>query len=234
MKDDVRRVRKELTGSELAKFDRYLNAFESMSIRQKQLAAMREELKRHLPEYSDSYTSANEKERLAAQFELAAASLISELTNVVTICSGLCNPNGSMRGMGVDIGLHQVGHRESDGARDYRQLYTHLRKQHIEFIATLVEQLDSIPEGDGSMMDNTVIVYTSDAAETHHSSGHEWPFVLVGNLGGTIRSGQFIEYPAFGDPGNRSINALYCSLLHAAGRPREHFNLDGPLRAKVN
>lgn len=227
MKDDVKRVRGELAGEELVKFDHYLNAFESMSSRQSKLAAMSKGLRKHLPEHTTKFTSANEKERLETQFELAATSLIAGLTNVVTICSGLCNPNGNMRGMGVNIGLHQVGHRESEGDRDYRQLYTLLRKQHIEFIAGLVKRLEAVPEGDGTMMDHTVIVYTSDAAETHHSTGNEWPFVLIGNLGGHLRTGRFIEYPAFGDRGNRSINALYCSLLHAAGRPREHFNLEG-------
>ena len=230
MKDDVKRVRGELVGDELVKFDHYLNAFESMSDRQKKLATMSDTLRKHVPKHTEKFTSPNEKERLETQFELAAASLISGLTNVVTVCSGLCNPNGNMRGMGVNISLHQVGHKESDGDRDYRQLYTHLRKQHIEFIADLVKRLEAVPEGDGTMMDNTVILYTSDAAETHHSSGNEWPFVLVGNLGGRIKSGRFIEYPAFGDRGNRSTNALYCSLLHAAGKPQAHFNLEGPTR----
>jgi len=201
-----------------------------MSARQRRLATMDETLRKNIPDRDEKYTSTNEKHRLESQFEIAAASLISGLTNVVTICSGLCSPNGEMRGMGVNIGLHQVGHRGSDGGRDYRQLYTILRKQHIEFIAGLVKRLESVPEGDGTMMDNTVIVYTSDAAETHHSTGNEWPFVLIGDLGGQIRSGRFLEYPAFGDSGNRSINALYCSLLHAAGHPREHFNLNGPIR----
>ncbi len=191
------------------------------------MSRKREQLRGHLPPRTDKFTSTNEKERLQTQFELAATSLIAGLTNVVTICSGLCNPNGNMRGMGVNIGLHQVGHREGEGDRDYRQLYTLLRKQHLEFIAGLVKRLEAVPEGAGTMMDNTVIVYTSDAAETHHSTGNEWPFVLVGNLGGRLRCERFIEYPAFGDHGNRSINALYCSLLHAAGKPREHFNLEG-------
>ncbi len=230
MKDDVKRVRGELAGDELVKFDHYLHAFESMSDRQAKLAAMSDVLKKHLPEHTDRFTSSNEKERLETQFELAATSLISGLTNVITICSGLCNPNGNMCGMGLDISLHQLGHKTGSGDRDYKQLYTMLRKQHIEFIAGLVKRLESVPEGDGTMMDNTVIVYTSDAAETHHSSGNEWPFVLVGNLGGRLRSGRFIEYPAFGEPGNRSINALYCSLLHAASKPRAHFNLEGPTK----
>ena len=230
MKDDVRRVRTRLAGPELDKFDRYLSAFESMSARQRKLAVMADGLRKRLPKRTSRYVSSNDKERLEAQFELAAASLITGLTNVVTICSGLCSPNGYLRGMGLEIDLHQLGHRSGDGDRSYRELYTMLRKQHIALIAELVRKLESIPEGDGSMMDNTVIVYTSDAAETHHSSGNEWPFVLVGDLGGRLRSGRFIEYPAFGDRGNRSTNALYCSLLHAAGRPRPHFNLDGPTK----
>ncbi len=230
MKDDVRRVRGELVGQERDKFDHYLNAFESMSARQSKLAEMSGDLQQHLPETGEKLTSPNEKVRLEMQFELAGAALISGLTNVVTICSGLCNPNGTMRGMGVNIGLHQVGHRESDGERGYRELYTSLRRQHLEFVAALVARLESIPEGGGTMMDNTVIVYTSDAAETHHSSGNEWPFVLIGDLGGKLRAGRFLEFPAFGEKGNRSINALYCTLLHAAGRPRVHFNLEGATR----
>ena len=230
MKDDVRRVRTRLASPELEKFDHYLNAFESMSARQRKLAEMTAVLRKHSPDRSAKYDSKDDKERLEAQFELAAAALVSGLTNVVTLCSGLCSPNGHMRGFGLDISLHQLGHKESDGERGYRELYTMVRRQHIQLIADLVRKLEAVPEGDGTMLDNTVIVYTSDAAETHHSSGNEWPFVLIGNLGGRLRAGRFIEYPAFGDRGNRSINALYCSLLHAAGKPRNHFNLEGPTK----
>ncbi len=227
MKHDTKRVRSELSGDERDKFDHYVHAFESMGDRQKKLAAMSDTLRQHAPERTDKYTAANDKHRMQAQFELAAASLISGLTNVVTICSGLCSPNGYRRGMGMNISLHQLGHRESDGNKGYRELYTMLRQQHMEMIADLIKQLEAVPEGDGNMMDNTVIVFTSDSAETHHSSGVEWPFVLIGNAGGKLRAGRFIEYPAFGDAGNRSINALYCTLLHAAGAPCEHFNLSG-------
>ena len=80
------------------------------------------------------------------------------------------------------------------------------------------------------MMDNTVIVYTSDGAETHHARGNEWPFVLIGNLQNRLKSDRFVEYPAYGKPGNRTINALYCTLLAAAGVKRDHFNLSGDLK----
>ena len=79
-------------------------------------------------------------------------------------------------------------------------------------------------------LDNTLFVYTSDFGETHHSTGNDWAYVLLGNLGGKLKTGQYIDYPIYGKKGNRSINALYCTLLHAAGAPRDHFNLEGALK----
>jgi arylsulfatase A-like enzyme len=87
--------------------------------------------------------------------------------------------------------------------------------------------LQAVPEGNGTMLDNTVIVYTSDFGERHHSTGYDWAYVLVGNAGGALKFNQYIDYPLNGKKGGRSINALYCTLLHAAGDKREHFNLDG-------
>jgi hypothetical protein len=94
------------------------------------------------------------------------------------------------------------------------------------------------------MLDNTLLVFTSDCAETQHTSGANWPFAMVGTLGGSIKAGQYLSYPlgAHGggnkpqgdipirqidtrsDQTNPAINALYCSLLHAAGKPRDAFN----------
>jgi hypothetical protein len=50
----------------------------------------------------------------------------------------------------------------------------------------------------------------------------------LGDLGGRLKRGRYIDFPLRGRAGNRSINALYCTLLHAAGAPCDHFNLDGP------
>ena len=55
-------------------------------------------------------------------------------------------------------------------------------------------------------------------------------FVLIGNLQNRLKSDRFVEYPAYEQAGNRTINALYCTLLHAAGAKRDHFNLSGDLK----
>ena len=61
--------------------------------------------------------------------------------------------------------------------------------------------------------------------------------VLVGNLGGTLKAGRYVEYPYYGKKGHKTIGNLYATLLHAAGERRDFFgvkdpnlpDLDGPL-----
>ena len=69
----------------------------------------------------------------------------------------------------------------------------------------IIQSLAGTPEpgGKGSMLDNTLIVYTSDSGEVQHSHGNHWSFLLIGNLGGRIRSGRYIQFPTWGsiDPG---------------------------------
>lgn len=53
--------------------------------------------------------------------------------------------------------------------------------------------------------------------------------VLLGNLGGRLKtSGRFIDFPAYGQTGHRTLANLYCALLHAAGAPRDRFGMADP------
>lgn len=232
MRDDARRVSGRLTGEERDKFDAYLKAFETMGDRLAKLKAAEPALKKHAPKPDPRYTSATVADRAHAQFEIATASLIAGLTNVVTICSGLCDPTGHFTGVGADdINIHHIGHGQSDEkGRTSKELYTLLRKFHVARVADLAAALAAVPEGDRTMLDNTLILYTSDSGASHHSDGTDWPFVFVGGSKMGWRPGRYVEYPGYGRKGNRTTNALYCTLLHAAGTPKDHFNLDGNLR----
>lgn len=90
------------------------------------------------------------------------------------------------------------------------------------------------------MLDNTLVIFTSDSANRQHTHGENRPFALIGNLGGRIRRNQLVAYPVrqamYGDTGyrignaaaeNPTINAMYNTILHAVGAPRDHFNLVG-------
>ena len=82
------------------------------------------------------------------------------------------------------------------------------------------------------MLDNTLIVYLSDSGEAHHPSLYEWPVVLIGSLGGRLKTGgRYLQFPDYGTNAHRTTANLYCTLLHVAGRPRDAFGLaDAGLR----
>lgn len=231
MKDDVRRVKSRLTGAEKEKLDTYLEAFESLRNRQRRLKSHGGLLAKHLPEITDKYTSVVETDRLEAHFEIAAASLISGLTNVLTIASGAGDPYFSVKftGLGIDFGKHAIGHGGGYNGMTSDELSIKIRRFHMEQVAYLADRLQAVTEGDGTMLDNTVIIYLSDAAEGHHSRCWEWPIVVLGNLGNTLKTdGRFLCYPKYGENGHRTVSNFYTTLLHAVGAPRERFGQSDP------
>ena len=87
-------------------------------------------------------------------------------------------------------------------------------------LVKLMKALEATPEGAGSMMDNTLIVYSSNNAEKQHSEGATWPFVLLGNAGGRFKTGHYTHIK------ERPINDLYATFLHGVGAPVDRFNMD--------
>jgi hypothetical protein len=224
VRKDVENFEARLPQSERAKFGAYSDGIDLIHKRRQTLLSMVDKLRAHAPKMSDKYTKPRfESDWWDAMTDIGIAALVTGVTNVVTIASGRCESYGSWDGIGLKSRGHGFGHVNPPDD------WLLLRRHNMEVLLRFVRALEAIPEGDGTMMDNTVIVYTSDAAEAQHSTGHLWPFLLVGNLGGRIASGQYIRYPVSPKQGSRTINALYCSLLHAAGVPRDHFNLFGSL-----
>ena len=229
MADDVKRSRAALAGDERQKLDTYLAAFESLHARQKEIGAMRDALKTHAPRLGDKLTTSTSSLILEAQFEIAAAALIAGLTNVVTLASGGGNQNfGKFPEFNIPD-LHHIGHGGSYGERNFEQCFVYLRQFHAKLIANLAKRLDSVKEGDGTMLDHSLIVYLSDSGESHHPQLKEWPVILLGNLGGKVKTGgRYLQLPDYGTPAHRTMANLYCTLLHAAGKPRDTFGVADP------
>ena len=231
MVDDVKRVESRLTGEEKEKLSHYLGAYESLRQRQSRLNEIQNTLRAKGPVVSDKFKSAVETDRLDAHFDLGAAALICGLTNVLTLSSGAGDPYFSVRfhGLGISLDKHSIGHGKGLDTRTWADLSMTIRRFHFEQLAKLATKLQSIPEGKGTMLDNTVIVYLSDAAESHHSRCWEWPMVVLGDVGGRLKTrGRFLNYPKYGTAGHRTTAAFYTTLLHAAGAPRKTFGLADP------
>ncbi len=230
MADDVRRSRDALAGEERQKLDQYLEAFESLRDRQGKIDAVRDELARNAPKLDDKFAKPTECHCLEAQFEIAAAALITGLTNVVTLTSGGGGQHYiSFPELGIPVDGHHYGHGGGVPGKDYEQCFVEVRQYHAKLIAGLAQKLDGVREGDGTMLDNTLIVYLSDSGDAHHPQLYEWPVVLIGDLGGRLKTrGRYLQFPAYGTQNHRTMANLYLTLLEAAGKPREKFGVPDP------
>ncbi len=232
MVDDVKRVKKGLSATEREKLDHYLQGFEALRDRQVKLATLDDSVRFHIPSITDKYSSPVETHRLEAHFDLAAAALIAGLTNVVTFDADDLEGHYSGLGLG-EKSLHGIGHladdfkvgRDSNFAdgTDGVEARNIIRKFQLDLIAGLAKKLHAVPEGKGNMLDNTLIVLLSDSGQQHHANYQSFPLVLVGNAGGKLKTGRFLNYPSYEQDGNRTLGSFYLSLLAAAGYERKSF-----------
>ena len=232
MVEDVRRVQSSLNTTEKEKLDHYLEGFEALRDRKVKLATLDDSAKVHVPSITDKFTSPVETHRLEAHFDMAAAALIAGLTNVITIDAD--DLGGHYTGLGLgEKSIHGIGHLSDDfkkgrdtnfadgtdgiGARNI------VRKFQLDLIAGLAEKLRRVPEGDGNMLDNTLIVFLSDAGHVHHANYQHFPLVTVGNLRKKLKTGRYLHYPSYGQDGNRTLGSFYLSILDAVGKSRKSF-----------
>lgn len=217
MVDDIKRVRSTISSDERQKLDHYLQAFESLGDRKRRLHGIEAQIRKAAPVVTDKFVSKVETDRIEAHFDVAASALISGLSQVISIRPDTLNVMYGGLGLG-GRDVHGIGHGESVNGKAPEESRKMIDTFHIQQIARLAEKLRSVPEGAGTMLDNTLILYFSDAADKHHGSCSEWPFLLVGGLGDRLRlGGRYLQYPNYDTNGHRTIANLYNTLLSAKG-----------------
>ena len=220
MVDDIKRVNQSIPSPEKGKLDAYLNAFEELQVRHTRLAGMNNRIKANAPEFDNKFTSEIEEVRQEAHFDLAAAALIAGLTNCVTI--RLDNLSTVYSELGLAKHNHGIGHNES--SRSQEECRDIIREHHSTLLASMARKLRAVPEGNGNMLDNTMIIFFSDSANKHHGDCLEWPYVVIGGCGGKLNiPGRYIRYPKYGEDGCRTIGNWWTTLLNAFGNPIEHY-----------
>ncbi len=224
LQEDIQRARGSLAGEEKAKLDAYLDAYDSIRQRNQRAQAFAGRGALDLPKMDARYTAEGPEERLDAHFELGTAALVAGLTDVVTIASGVGFRHFSIQfsKLASDI-KHVIGHAVIAGSPTAIAQAEAIRAYHFELIARTMRKLESMPEGNGTMLDNTVIVYLSDAANSHHTQCQEWPYVLLGGAPRLKLDGRCLVYPNRGAAGWRTVNTIHTALLRAAGVPQDGF-----------
>ena len=214
---DVKRLRPQLTGSEREQLDYHLGALESLSQREDRLATMQADgrLKKFAPK-PPTPQSKTMPDVLTSQFDIGAAALMPGLTNVLTITSGLCRIRGNYSGFS-QMGVHTAGHNKKDPQQGImgNEVLAKVRRFIAERTVNLMKKLDSIPEGKGTMLDNTLLLFGSASSAFHLS--RNYPLILAGGKNMGFEHGQYLNYgpekPA-GGPWNGGREPWQKDIVH--------------------
>ena len=217
-----------LHGTERLKVANYADAVQDIRERNRRVDEMSHALRRHIPKLAPHYLAddLSTVDRQNGFVQIMLSTLISGMTNVVTLTVDELGTTytGLPEIEGEKVNLHDVGHGKSVGKFEATDVRAKVRHQHMTLIDTIVTQLKSVPEGDGTMFDNTMLFYFPDNGETHHSKGSEWPFVvLAGDATKMNIARRYIRLPGYGKEGHRTLGNWYTTILNACGNSVEHF-----------
>lgn len=216
----------DLPNSDQQRYSQYVEGFrDSLELRER-LDSVSEHLAKFAPKVDSRYTSPEfETDWHDCLLDLGISSLTAGITNTLTIGSGRGEIFGAWKGLGIQQQGHNLGHMDQPD----NPIWIKIRQYNCQMLVRIIDALESVPEGSGTMMDNTLIVYTSNNANKQHTSGDNWPVMLLGNCGGIFKSGCFTNIDD-----KRPINALYATLLNVAGQKVQRFNMSEQMAKKFD
>jgi hypothetical protein len=150
--------------------------------------------------------------------QLVATAFQCDLTRVISNQIAPSYPAIPYGHMGVSGGHHSISHFPGPNDHD---LYRRIQLWHMGIVADLLQRLDAVPEGGGTLLDHTFVVQTSDVGSPNGHDHSHLP-VLVGGGGGVFKMGRHLEFPA-----ETPIANLFISVLGGLGVPATTFGADG-------
>lgn len=124
---------------------------------------------------------------------------------------------------GVSGGHHDMSHHENK--EDKIGQYKEITRWHADQFAYLLEKMQSIPEGEGTLLDNSMLLFGSSISDGNRHDPNNLPIIVAGQAGGALRTGQHIASPK-----ETPLCNLYSTMLGAVGAPVESFgDSTGPI-----
>jgi len=232
---DARRLQQRLGANDRAKLDEYLDSVRAVerriewdarrqaetNLEDPAARAAIDELGRRIDAYSDparlSERAGNHTEHTRLMLDLMAMAFWTDTTRISTFMFGNEVSGRSFAFLGGGVGSHhETSHHEHHA--DKLQHYQRINLWHVEQYAYLLEKLRSIREGDGTLLDQCMIVLGSGIRDGNAHSPKNLPIVLGGRGGGTIATGRHIVYDE-----KTPLANLWQSMLRRVGAPVERF-----------
>ena len=150
------------------------------------------------------------REHLRLQSDMLVLAFQGDVTRIATFMFANAGSNRSFRSIGVPEGHHELSHHGGDLKK--QEKISHVNRFQIEQLAYLLGRLKEIPEGEGTLLDHSMIMYGSGISDGNKHNHENLPILLAGRGGGSIDTGRHIRYPV-----ETPLSNLYLSLLHRMG-----------------
>jgi hypothetical protein len=140
----------------------------------------------------------------------------TDMTRVVTVMMGREANTRVYHELGLSEGYHPLSHHQNNPDKVAKILK--IDKLHTEVFAYFLEKMRATPDGDGNLLDHSMIVYGSALSDGNMHEHFDIPTLLVGGASGRIKGGSHIEYSQ-----HTPMTNLYLTMLDKLGIQRERF-----------
>jgi hypothetical protein len=153
-------------------------------------------------------------QHLRLLYDLLALAFQTDTTRVSTFLVAHDGSNRAYPSIGVSDGHHDLSHH--GGNEEKKKKIARINRFHIEQLAYFLDKLKAIKEGDGTLLDNCMIVYGCGIADGNAHAHHNLPVLLAGRGGGTLGGGRHVRFAK-----DTPVTNLYLSMLDRMGAPTE-------------
>ena len=213
IRDDVARLSPGLGARDKNKLDQYLSAIRDIERRiqkaEEQNAAVRMPVMERpsgIPEEFEDHAK--------LMIDLQTLAFQADMTRVITFMMAREGSTRSYRSIGVTEGHHPLTHHAGD--QEKIEKVAKINNLHVQMFAYMLGKFQSTPDGDGSLLDHSMVIYGSSISDGNAHTHHDLPIVLAGGGAGQIEGGRHIRYPK-----ETPMNNLLITVLGKAGVPAE-------------
>jgi hypothetical protein len=214
--EDMTRLRNTLGASDRARLSAYLEDIREIERRIQRVEAQNASGEpRELPGAPIGVPDSFE-EHIKLMFDLQAVAFASDITRVFAFKLGRDASNRVFADSGTSTGFHSASHH---GEREDRvTAFARINRYHISMLPYFLDKLRRTPDGDGTLLDNTMVIYGSPMGNSNVHNHKRCPLIVAGHAGGQLKGGVHIK-AADGTP---MANAML-SMVQMLGLPMDKF-----------
>jgi hypothetical protein len=149
-------------------------------------------------------------EQVKLMFDLIHLAYQADITRVA---SYIMVAEGTMRPythIGVSDGFHPLSHHANN--KDRIEKLIKVQTYHVQRFADFVDKLAKTPDGDGSLLDHSLLMYGSNMSNSDRHNNYPLPVILVGGANGRLRGGQHVTLPEY-----TTFSNLHLTVVNKAG-----------------